>query len=360
MQTNKYGRELTRKFLKKLFKITIIYTILFVFFYLLARQICSMFIWQPDDPLYIILTAIFYQGPFVLIIWFVGFIIIFSQTLMKSLSYIDALVTESKKLVTKTDEKINLPMDLKEAEDTMNQIKKEALFNEKLAQESEQKKNDLIVYLAHDLKTPLTSIIGYLSLLDEEKNLSNRQKNKFIKIALEKSNKLEDLINELFEITKYNSEDLTIKKEKINLTLLINQVIDEFYPILKQQNKKITFTEEKEFKIKADPIKLARVFNNLIKNAINYSYENSDITIKIEEKENIIITISNQSDTLTKEQLSKLFEKFYRVDYSRNSKLGGSGLGLAIAQEIIKAHGGQITVQSINNQTTFTINLPKE
>ena len=278
---------------------------------------------------------------------------------MKSLSYIDALVSESKKLITKTDEKINLPEDLKEAEETMNQIKKEALFNERLAKENEQKKNDLIVYLAHDLKTPLTSIIGYLSLLDEEKKLSSKQKNKFIKIALEKSNKLEKLINELFEITKYNSETLTIKKEKINLTLLINQVIDEFYPILKEQNKKINFSIEKDIFIDADSIKMARVFNNLIKNAINYSYENSPINIDIKDDKDLIITISNKSKTLKKEELDKIFDKFYRVDYSRNTKLGGSGLGLAIAKEIIKLHNGNITVKSENEETTFTVKLPK-
>ena len=241
----------------------------------------------------------------------------------------------------------------------MNQIKKEALFNERLAKENEQKKNDLIVYLAHDLKTPLTSIIGYLSLLDEEKNLSTKQKNKFIKIALEKSNKLEELINELFEITKYNSETLTIKKERLNLTLLINQVIDEFYPILKEQNKKINFSPEKDFFTKADSIKMARVFNNLIKNAINYSYENSEINIDTKEEKDLIITISNKSKTLTPNELDKLFDKFYRVDYSRNTKLGGSGLGLAIAQEIIKLHGGEITVKSENEETSFTITLPK-
>ena len=278
---------------------------------------------------------------------------------MKSLSYIDALVSESRKLISKTDEKIKLPDELKEAEDTMNQIKKEALFNERLAKENEQKKNDLIVYLAHDLKTPLTSIIGYLSLLDEEKNLSTKQKNKFIKIALEKSSKLEELINELFEITKYNSETLTIKKERLNLTLLINQVIDEFYPILKEQNKKINFSPEKDFFTKADSIKMARVFNNLIKNAINYSYENSEINIDIKEEKDLIITISNKSKTLTPNELDKLFDKFYRVDYSRNTKLGGSGLGLAIAQEIIKLHGGEITVKSENEETSFTITLPK-
>ena len=248
---------------------------------------------------------------------------------------------------------------MKEAEETMNQIKKEALFNERLAKENEQKKNDLIVYLAHDLKTPLTSIIGYLSLLDEEKNLSTKQKNKFVKIALEKSNKLEELINELFEITKYNSETLTIKKEKLNLTLLINQVIDEFYPILKEQNKEINFNAQKDIFIKADSIKMARVFNNLIKNAINYSYDNSKINIDIKEDKDLIITVSNKSKTLTKEQLDKLFDKFYRVDYSRNTKLGGSGLGLAIAKEIIKLHNGSITVKSENEETTFTITLPK-
>ena len=356
---NKYGKELTFKFLKKLFKVTVLYTICFIIFYILGYHLCSMVTWYPNDPLYIILTNIFYQGFFLLIIWFIGFIIIFTITLMKSLSYIDALVSESKKLITKTDEKIELPEDLKEAEETMNQIKKEALFNEKLAKENEQKKNDLIVYLAHDLKTPLTSIIGYLSLLDEEKNLSSKQKEKFIKIALEKSNKLEELINELFEITKYNSETLTIKKEKINLTLLINQVIDEFYPILKEQNKKITFPIEKDIFIKADSIKIARVFNNLIKNAINYSYENTSIKIDIKEEKDLIINISNKSKTLKKEQLDKIFDKFYRVDYSRNTKLGGSGLGLAIAKEIIKLHDGNITVKSENEETTFTVKLPK-
>ena len=360
MKTNKYGKDLTFKFLKRLFKITILYTLCFIIFYIIGRKLCASIIWYPDDPLYIFLTGIFYQGFFLLIFWFIGFIIIFSITLMKSLSYIDALVSESKKLITKTDDKIMLPDELKEAEETMNQIKKEALFNEKLAKENEQKKNDLIVYLAHDLKTPLTSIIGYLSLLDEEKNLSNKQKNKFIKIALEKSNKLETLINELFEITKYNSETITLKKEKINLTLLINQVIDEFYPILKENKKKINFQTQKDIFIKADSIQMARVFNNLIKNAINYSYENSLINIKIKETENLIITISNKSKTLTKKQLDQLFEKFYRVDYSRNTKLGGSGLGLAIAKEIIKLHNGNITVESENETTTFTITLPQK
>ena len=359
MKTNKYGKELTFKFLKRLSKTTFLYTICFIIFYIVGRKICLSVTWYPDDPLYIILTGIFYQGFFLLLIWFIGFLVILIITLMKSLSYIDALVSESKKLITKTDEKITLPEGLKEAEETMNQIKKEALINEKLAQENEQKKNDLIVYLAHDLKTPLTSVIGYLTLLDEEKNLSHKQKNKFIKIALEKSNKLEELINELFEITKYNSETLTIKKEKISLTLLINQVIDEFYPILKEQNKKIIFTPQKDIFIKVDPVKIARVFNNLIKNAINYSYDNSEIKIDIKEEKDLIITISNQSKTLTKEELSKLFDKFYRVDYSRNTKLGGSGLGLAIAKEIIKLHDGNISVKSENEETTFTINLPK-
>ena len=356
---NKYGKELTFKFLKRLFKVTILYTICFIIFYMVGYWLCSNITWYPDDPLYVLLTGIFYQGFFLLIIWFIGFIIIFTITLMKSLSYIDALVSESRKLITKTDEKIKLPDELKEAEETMNQIKKEALFNERLAKENEQKKNDLIVYLAHDLKTPLTSIIGYLSLLDEEKNLSTKQKNKFIKIALEKSNKLEELINELFEITKYNSETLTIKKEKLNLTLLINQVIDEFYPILKEQNKEINFSTQKDIFIKVDSIKMARVFNNLIKNAINYSYDNSKINITIKEDKDLIITISNKSKTLSQEQIDKIFDKFYRVDYSRNTKLGGSGLGLAIAKEIIKAHNGKIQVKSENEETTFTITLPK-
>ena len=104
---------------------------------------------------------------------------------------------------------------------------------------------------------------------------------------------------------------------------------------------------------------MARVFNNLIKNAINYSYENSEINIDIKEEKDLIITISNKSKTLTPNELDKLFDKFYRVDYSRNTKFGGSGLGLAIAQEIIKLHNGTITVKSENEETSFTITLPK-
>lgn len=309
-----------------------------------------------------IYELVFERAYFIFIIFGTTLIIVLSllyKLLNKIFSYVFAVSESADKLFDKNVEYINLPPEMVEVEKKLNHFKTEAIKNERLARENEQKKDELIVYLAHDIKTPLTSMIGYLSLLSEIKDMPQEQRNRYIGIALDKSYRLEYLINELFDVARFNSEKIVLEKEEINLNLTLEQIADDFYPTLKEMNKKINFTSDEKTILYADPDKLSRVFNNLIKNAVNYSKENTDIDISILNKENqATVKITNKGKQIPKEKLDKIFEKFYRLDSSRTSKTGGSGLGLAIAKEIVELHGGRIYAESDMKETTFSVILP--
>ena len=309
-----------------------------------------------------IYELVFERAYFIFIIFGITLIIVLSllyKLLNKIFSYVFAVSESADKLFDKNVEYINLPPEMVEVEKKLNHFKTEAIKNERLARENEQKKDELIVYLAHDIKTPLTSMIGYLSLLSEIKDMPQEQRNRYIDIALDKSYRLEYLINELFDVARFNSEKIVLEKEEINLNLMLEQIADDFYPTLKEMNKKINFTSDEKTILYADLDKLSRVFNNLIKNAVNYSKENTDIDISILNKENqATVKITNKGKQIPKEKLDKIFEKFYRLDSSRTSKTGGSGLGLAIAKEIVELHGGRIYAESDMKETTFSVILP--
>ena len=309
-----------------------------------------------------IYELVFERAYFIFIIFVTTLIIVLSllyKLLNKIFSYVFAVSESADKLFDKNVEYINLPPEMVEVEKKLNHFKTEAIKNERLARENEQKKDELIVYLAHDIKTPLTSMIGYLSLLSEIKDMPQEQRNRYIDIALDKSYRLEYLINELFDVARFNSEKIVLEKKEINLNLMLEQIADDFYPTLKEMNKKINFTSDEKTILYADPDKLSRVFNNLIKNAVNYSKENTDIDISILNKENqATVKITNKGKQIPKEKLDKIFEKFYRLDSSRTSKTGGSGLGLAIAKEIVELHGGRIYAESDMKETTFSVILP--
>lgn len=309
-----------------------------------------------------IYELVFERAYFIFIIFGTTLIIVLSllyKLLNKIFSYVFAVSESADKLFDKNVEYINLPPEMVEVEKKLNHFKTEAIKNERLARENEQKKDELIIYLAHDIKTPLTSMIGYLSLLSEIKDMPQEQRNRYIDIALDKSYRLEYLINELFDVARFNSEKIVLEKEEINLNLMLEQIADDFYPTLKEMNKKINFTSDEKTILYADPDKLSRVFNNLIKNAVNYSKENTDIDISILNKENqATVKITNKGKQIPKEKLDKIFEKFYRLDSSRTSKTGGSGLGLAIAKEIVELHGGRIYAESDMKETTFSVILP--
>lgn len=295
----------------------------------------------------------------ILIIWIIGTLVLLYRLLKKVFGYIDEVGKATEDLVNKDVEYIELPDELEEIQKRMNHLKRESEKNEKLAKENEEKKDELIVYLAHDIKTPLTSMIGYLSILDEIDDMPKKKQKNYISIALDKSYRLEDLINELFDVARFNSEKIVLEKEELNLNLMLEQIIDDFYPTLREVNKSITLNYDEPISINGDPDKLSRVFNNLIKNAISYSKEESEIVINLKkDNNNAIVEVINKGKQISKEKLSKIFEKFYRLDSARTSRTGGSGLGLAIAKDIVELHNGTIIAESNEEETTFRVTLP--
>ena len=294
-----------------------------------------------------------------IIIWVIGTLVLLYRLLKKVFGYIDEIGKATEELVNKDVEYIELPDELEEIQKRMNHLKRESEKNEKLAKENEEKKDELIVYLAHDIKTPLTSMIGYLSILDEIDDMPKKKQKNYISIALDKSYRLEDLINELFDVARFNSEKIVLEKEELNLNLMLEQIIDDFYPTLRELNKSIKLNYNEPISINGDSDKLSRVFNNLIKNAISYSKEESEIVINLKkDNNNAIVEVINKGKQISKEKLSKIFEKFYRLDSARTSRTGGSGLGLAIAKDIVELHNGTIIAESNEEETTFQVTLP--
>lgn len=273
-------------------------------------------------------------------------------------NYFDQIVTGVDKLAEEADETIVMSSELKFMEIKLNEVKDKLKKRTEQAQAEEQRKNDLVVYLAHDIKTPLTSVIGYLSLLDEAPDMPTEQKAKYVGIALEKAYRLERLISEFFEITRYNLQYVPLNKKNINLCYMMVQLADEIYPQLAANGKQIETDIKEDIIVYGDSEMLARVFNNILKNAIAYSMDASTIYITAETKpDKVVIRFVNQG-TIPRDQLNSIFEKFYRLDAARSSTTGGAGLGLAIAKDIISLHDGTIRAESDNEYTTFSVELP--
>jgi len=289
----------------------------------------------------------------------IGLMGIFCHYWRKPWNYLDEVIAATQTVYEQNSHTIELSEPLREVEQQMNQIKMSMLLSQKAVKEAEDRKNELVMYLAHDIRTPLTAVIGYLSLLDEAHDMPTEQKAKYVGIALDKAERLETLINELFEITRYHMETVQLKKTSVDLYALLAQVIEEFYPSISARGNSVNVSIEDNLNVTGDPEKLARVFNNLLKNAVAYSYPNTEISISSKRKgKNVVVIFKNHGQTIEEEQLSGIFEKFNRLDEARLSDTGGVGLGLSIAKEIINLHGGEIIAQSNNETVTFTITLP--
>lgn len=225
---------------------------------------------------------------------------------------------------------------------------------------AEQRKNDLIVYLAHDLKTPLASVMGYLNLLRDEGQISEELRQKYLSVSLEKAQRLEDLVNEFFEIAKFNLSNITLSYSRISLTRLLEMVLYEFQPMLRERNLSCELGIAPDIMIRCDADKLQRVFDNLLRNAVNYSFPETEIKITAEVwEEGVCVCFVNHGDTIPADKLKRIFEQFYRLDAARSTRSGGAGLGLAIAKQIVELHGGTITAKSEEGTTTFQIMLPR-
>lgn len=225
--------------------------------------------------------------------------------------------------------------------------------------ESERTKNELITNVAHDLRTPLTSIIGYLELLAGNQQVPADMQHKYIEIAYGKSRRLQKLIEDLFGFTKLNYGKISMKVSKVDIVKLLSQMLEEFYPNFMEKNLAYELQSNVTAKvITADGNLLARLFDNLINNAIKYGSEGKKIIVKVDATDTVVtVSVTNFGYVIPKEELPLLFEKFYRVEQSRSVNTGGTGLGLAIAKNIVDMHGGTIGVTSDLNGTVFTVKL---
>ena len=226
---------------------------------------------------------------------------------------------------------------------------------------SDQLRVDLITNVSHDLKTPLTSIVAYLTMLEDHPDMPEEERKAYTHIALEKSIRLGELINEFFDITRYNLQNIELEPVEIDLTMMLEQLADELYGVLQEKKLTCEVDVEEDLMIYGDPDKLARVFDNILRNAIAYCYADTEIWIEAKMKDgDIEITFTNAGDKIPGDMLQTIFEKFYRVDGSRSTGTGGAGLGLAIAKQIVELHGGRILAKSDDNRTQFVVTLPSK
>lgn len=292
---------------------------------------------------------------FVIIIFF---LVLLRLTMMLFTRYFDQIVAGVDQLSNESDQPFVMSPELAFMADKLTEVQTKLKKRTEEAKAAEQRKNDLVVYLAHDIKTPLTSVVGYLSLLDEAPEMPVEQRKRYIQVALEKAYRLESLINEFFEITRYRFQSVPLNRSQVDLCLMLVQLSDELYPLLTEQSKTLALDVPEDLSVSGDSAKLARVCNNILKNAVAYSAPASPIRVEgFREGNQVVLRFTNDGE-IPADQLEHIFEKFYRLDASRSSSTGGSGLGLAIARDIVRLHGGEVSARCDSGRTIFTVLLP--
>ncbi|MDO4312272.1 MAG: HAMP domain-containing sensor histidine kinase [Eubacteriales bacterium] len=295
----------------------------------------------------------------------VGFLLLFAVffyiALSKMIRYLDQVGDGIENILSESTEPIHLITELKPIEIRLNEIKATIKRQELEAVESEKRKNDMVLFLAHDLKTPLTSVVAYLTMLDSHPDMSVEERAKYTHISLEKAVRLGDLINEFFDITKFGLQEFELEPVDLNLSMMLEQIADELYGVLQDKHLTCEVRADENLEIEGDPDKLARVFDNILRNAVAYCYENTTIRIDAHMKRgDVEIVFQNRGNKIPGAKLQTIFEKFYRLDNSRSTETGGAGLGLAIAKEIVELHGGRIMARSDDEKTQFIVTLPSK
>lgn len=358
-------KTMETRLIQKVLFVSLIYLIalpvILVSGYLFGSILCSWVTWRGNEFLYRPLKWV-ETYPFVLgvCLYLAGELIIILYFWKKTAGYLTEVSRAIAWIPEGGGRLLQLSPDIRELEVELNAVRNQIQTSRLQAKEAEQRKNDLVVYLAHDLKTPLTSVLGYLALLEESPELTLEQRSKYLGIAVQKANRLEELINEFFEITRFNLTSIELERRNISFTRLLEQTVFEFQPMLLPKELTCSLLAEKDYMAFCDLDKIQRVVDNLLRNAILYSDEGSEIILKLYETGNaLVLKCENQGITIPPEKLERIFEQFYRLDSARTSTSGGAGLGLAIAKEIVRLHGGNIFAESSAGRTVFTVELPK-
>lgn len=294
------------------------------------------------------------------ICFFIIYFLLFIKRIVKDMTYIsDRIIdiadgkSDEKIIIERQDEIGEIAGRINEMTEQINQL----ITSERDALQSNK---DLIACVAHDLRTPITSVKGYLDLALDTKHYDLEQRQKYVRIAQTKVNRLEYLIHDLFNYTKLTSGEITLHRSKIDLVQLVEQMMEEFYPLFQEEELECTTKYNISYlEMNMDGELIARAVQNLLSNAIKYGKDGKHVYVELEcLEQEVQIRITNYGLVIPEESIKHLFDKFYRVERSRNVKTGGTGLGLNIAQEIVHLHGGRIQVTSGASGTCFTIALP--
>lgn len=294
------------------------------------------------------------------ICFFIIYFLLFIKRIVKDMTYIsDRIIdiadgkSDEKIIIERQDEIGEIAGRINEMTEQINQL----ITSERDALQSNK---DLIACVAHDLRTPITSVKGYLDLALDTKHYDLEQRQKYVRIAQTKANRLEYLIHDLFNYTKLTSGEITLHRSKIDLVQLMEQMVEEFYPLFQEEELECTTKYNISYlEMNMDGELIARAVQNLLSNAIKYGKDGKHVYVELEcLEQEVQIRVTNYGLVIPEESIKHLFDKFYRVERSRNVKTGGTGLGLNIAQEIVHLHGGRIQVTSGASGTCFTIALP--
>ncbi|WP_188540716.1 sensor histidine kinase [Paenibacillus segetis] len=255
--------------------------------------------------------------------------------------------------VSRTDELGTLAVNINAMADKLES----ALQEERAAAKA---KNELITGVSHDLRTPLTSVLGFLEYIEQDRYDNEIELRYYVNIAYEKSLTLKKLIDDLFEYTRVSGSELPLDLQPVDLGKLLEQLAEEFVPVLEQADMSYRIhINEGSLLVQGDADELVRLYENLFTNAVRYGKEGKILDISVYRKDDrVVATCTNYGPPIPAENIPHLFKRFYRVDPSRSRETGGTGLGLAIAKSITELHKGSITAKSSRKKTEFETSFP--
>lgn len=295
-----------------------------------------------------------------LALFFLGVISLLTSTLMHTAKDVDALSYALEDFFTARETPPVLPDTLAHAQASLTDIRQRVFSDTLAAKAAEQRKNELVAYLAHDVRTPITSVMGYLSILCDSPDMPSEQRKRFASTALAQAERLDGLVEEFFEITRYNLQAIPIEREQVDLKLFCEQLAEELYCQAQEKHLSIAVFCDEGMHIALDPNKMARAMGNILRNAVAYAQEGSVIKLQVSHTDvETCIEVIDEGKEISPEHLEAIFTKFFREAPSRTSAQGGAGLGLAISKEIVRAHGGTISATSEQGTTVFCVRLPR-